>query len=97
MSMMFEHNIKVFTFEPHSSHWGKPLDKNPFSGFKHAFNKTMRKFNRTTGGRRITKQEFVSVFNVAWEKAMTPANMNAGFKQTGIWPINRGSNSPVCP
>ena len=91
MSMMFERNIKVFPIEPHSSHWGQPLDKNPFSGFKHAFNETMRKFNRSTGGRGITKQEFFSVFNVAWEKAMTPANIKAGFKRTGIWPVNRAA------
>ena len=91
MSMMFERNIKVFPIEPHSSQWGQPLDKNPFSGFKHAFNETMHKFNRTTGGRGITKQEFFSVFNVAWEKAMTPANIKAGFKHTGIWPVNRAA------
>ena len=81
----------MFPIEPHSSHWGQPLDKNPFSGFKDTFNEAMHKFNRATGGRGIAKSEFFSVFNVAWEKAMTPSNIKAGFKHTGIWPINRAA------
>ena len=89
MSMMYERNIKCFPIEPHTSHWGQPLDKNPFSGFKDAFSEAMHKFNRATGARGITKSEFFQVFNVAWEKAVTPANIKAGFKRTGIWPINR--------
>ena len=82
----------MFPIEPHSSQWGCPLDKNPFSGFKHAVNEAMHKFNRTTGSKGITKQEFFSVFNVAWEKAMNPNNIKAGFKCTGIWQINRAAN-----
>ena len=38
--------------------------------------------------------EFFSVFNVAWEKAMIPTNVWAGFKRTGIWPINRAAIPP---
>ena len=46
----------------------------------------MKRFNRSVGGRAITKQEFFPVFNIAWNKAMTPANIMAGFKRSGIWP-----------
>ena len=91
MAMMYDRLVKVFAIEPHSSHWGQPLDKNPFLGFKHAFNEAIRKFNHATCGRGITKSEFFSVFNIAWEKAMTPSNIKAGFKRTGIWPINRAA------
>ena len=58
MTMMYERLVKAFASEPHSSHWGQPLDKNPFSGFKHSFNEAMRKFNRATCVRGITKAEF---------------------------------------
>ena len=84
MTMMYERQVKVFAIEPHSSHWEQPLNKNPSSGYKNGFNEAMRKFNRSTSGREITKAEFFSVFNVAWEKAMSPANIKAGFKRTGI-------------
>ena len=60
-------------------------------GLKNAFNEAMRKFNRSICGRGITKSEFFSLFNIAWEKAMTPANIKAGFKRTGIWPISRAA------
>ena len=69
MAMMYDRLVKMFTIEPHSSHWGQPLDKNPFSGFKHTFNEAIRKFNHATWG--ITKSEFFSVFNIAWEKSIT--------------------------
>ena len=89
MSIMYTRNVKVMALEAHSSHFSQPLDKNPFSCFKHAFNKAMRRFNRQNGGRPIRKDEFFSVFNVAWQKAMTPENIKAGFKRTGLWPVNK--------
>ena len=91
MEMMYSRNVKVMSFEPHSSHWGQPLDKNPFSAFKCEFNNQIRKFNRSVGGRSLRKDEFFSVFNVAWERAMTKQNILAGFKRTGIWPVDRGA------
>ena len=86
MKMMFDKDIKVMTLEAHSSHFAQPLDKNPFSAFKQEFNYQMKRFNRTVGGRAITKPEFFPVFNIAWNRAMTPANIKAGFKRSGIWP-----------
>ena len=86
MKMMFDKNIKVMALEAHSSHYSQPLDKNPFSAFKNEFNFQMKRFNQTDGGRAITKAEFFPVFNIAWNRARTPANINAGFKQTGILP-----------
>ena len=88
MRMMYERNIKVIALPPHSSHWAQPLDKNPFSSFKEQFNKAMRCFLRKSGGRGLKNEEYMSVFNVAWVKAMTPQNIQAGFKRTGIWPPN---------
>ena len=56
--------------------------------FKTEFNFQMKKFNRSVGVRAIRKDEFFLVFNLAWNKAMTQANIQAGFKRTGIWPPN---------
>ena len=84
MKMMFDRDVKVMALEAYSSHWAQPLDKNPFSAFKTEFNFQMKKFNRSVGGRAIRKDEFFLVFNLAWNKAMTQANIQAGFKRTGI-------------
>ena len=91
MQMMYCQDIKVFALEPHTSHWGQPLDKNSFFAFKDAFNEGMHKFNRLIGGRSMQKSEFFSVFNVAWEKPMTSKNIKAWYKRTGIWPVNRAA------
>ena len=80
MKMMFDKDIKVMALEAHSSHYSQPLEKNPFSAFKNEFNFQMKRFNRTVGWRAITKAEFFPVFNIAWNRAMTPANIKAGFK-----------------
>ena len=58
-------DIKVFAIEPHALHWGQPVDKNPFSGFKEAFHDELRKLNHKAAGRAIMKSEFFQVFNVA--------------------------------
>ena len=89
MQMMFSRNIKVFAIEPHACHWGQPLHKNPFSGFKDAFHDELRKFNCKAAGRAITKGEFFQVFNLVWERAMILKAIKAGYKRTGIWPVNR--------
>ena len=61
---------------------------NPFSSFKEQFNKQMWNFLRQSGGRPLQKSEYKALFNVVWVKAMTPQNIQAGFKHTGIWPPN---------
>ena len=86
MKMMFDKVIKVMALEAHSSHFSQTLDKNPFSSFKMEFNNQMKKFNRSSGGRAITKAEFFPVFNLAWNRSMTADNIKAGFRRTGIWP-----------
>ena len=85
---MFDKDIKVMALEAHSSHYSQPLDKNPFSSFKMEFNNQMKKFNRASEGRAITKAEFFPVFNLAWNRSMTADNIKAGFKRTRIWPLN---------
>ena len=81
IKMMYKRNIKVLALNPHTSHWAQPLDKNPFCFFKEPFSKQMRIFLQKSGGRALQKTEYMSLFNVAWVKAMTPQNIKAGFKR----------------
>ena len=88
MKMMYERNIKVLALNPHTSHWAQPFEKNPFSFFKEHFNRQMRIFVQKSGGRALHQTEYMSLFNVAWVKAMANENIRAGLKRTGIWPLN---------
>ena len=81
MQMVSHQDIKVFMLEPHTSH---------LTPSQHSRMPSM-KFNRRVGERSIQKSEFFSVFNVAWDKAMTSKTIKAGYKRTGIWPVNRAA------
>ena len=36
----------------------------------------------------MRKDEYFSVFNIAWHRSFTVANIVAGFKRTGVWPVD---------
>ena len=40
-------------------------------------------------GKAVNRFNFTEIFSRAWTKAMTPANIVAGFRSTGIYPLNR--------
>ena len=40
-------------------------------------------------GKVINRFNFAQIFSTAWTRAMTPANIVAGFRSTGIFPLNR--------
>ena len=40
-------------------------------------------------GRVVTKFQFSALFTRAWGRSMTMANVTAGFRVTGIYPLNR--------
>lgn len=42
-------------------------------------------------GRVITRYDFSSLFSEAWVEAMTPRNILAGFRVTGVYPFNRNA------
>ena len=90
---MYERDVKVMGIKTHTSHLIQALDRNPFSTFNDAFNAELHKY-KCKHGKYLKKEDFFIVFNVAWEKAMTKKNIIAGFKRSGLWPINRHVITP---
>ena len=39
--------------------------------------------------RKISKNEWFSVFYPVWQENISVKNIQAGFKRTGIWPVDR--------
>lgn len=89
-----EAGVHVILIPSHTSHHLQPLDKNPFSCFKFYWELYLNKYNHKHSGRAIGKDDFFSVFNCAWYKAMTKRNLEIGFKRSGIWPIDRKQIKP---
>ena len=57
-------------------------------------NADLCKYNCKHEAKYLKKEDFFTVFNVAWEKAMTKKNIIAGFKRSGLWPVNRHVITP---
>ena len=54
---------------------------------KSKWNQAIDKFIATTG-ETPTKRHFFKLFNDTWGEALTAHNLVAGFRATGIWPLD---------
>ena len=83
--------VILFALPPHTTHLCQPLDKGPFAPLKVEWRKAVHKFISSNKGRVVTVYDFNSVFSEVWYSAMTPSNVIAGFRCTGIFPFNRNA------
>ena len=85
---MYKHNIGVLALPPHCSHFIQPLDGPPLANFKNQWKAEMYHHIRKNAGRRLSRCEFFIPFNRAF-RAITSNAIKSGFKQCGIWPLDR--------
>ena len=83
---MRANNIEILTIPPHTSHLLQPLDSVPFAQFKKYWESNLMKYNNTHSGRVLNKVNFWDVFVPSWNSSITPKNIIAGFKKTGVYP-----------
>jgi hypothetical protein len=72
---------------PHSSHLLQPLDVGCFAPLKQAYGDQVNKLVRTRIT-HITKLEFLPCFIHAYNKAITPSNIQGGFRGAGLVPFD---------
>ena len=80
--------VEVWCFLPHSTHVLQPADVAVFRSLKHYWNEQGLAAARETGGRKLSKSEFFSIFTPAWHMLTTVENAQSGFRKTGICPFN---------
>lgn len=99
MKLMNDHNIVVLAIPSHTSHALQPLDDVPFAQFKTRWYEAMRLQIRRSGAKKLAKSEFFGVFSPCWKEALTVRHIQAGFRHTGIWPVNRNriTDSKIAP
>ena len=90
MKLMNDNNIVVLALP---SHLLQPLDDIPFANLKTEWYKAIRLFMRAHSAQKLAKHEFMGLLAPAWKKAITVCNVQAGFRNTGIWPIDRSKIS----
>ena len=88
------HNLILFVLPAHTSHLLQPLDVSIFGPFKNFYYSECTSFMRDNIGRNITKYDMCAITCRAYLRAMTPMNIIAGFKKTGIYPLSKESVPP---
>ncbi len=79
----------LFLLPPNTTHLTQPLDNGFFGPFKQHWKRVCHDFKTTHPGKVICDYNFVRLFSKAWLESMTTSNIVAGFRTTGIYPINR--------
>jgi hypothetical protein len=82
-----ENNIITLCLPPHSSHITQPLDVGCFSVLKRMYGREIEDFIKASVT-HITKLELFHAFKAAHDRTMTPENVRAGFKGSGLVPFN---------
>lgn len=85
------HEITLLSFPPHCSHQLQPLDKSVYGPLKTYYYQACDTWMREKDnvGKQMTIHVIPKMLTYAFPKAMTPENICAGFRATGIYPFDR--------
>ena len=86
--------IILFVLPPHTSHLLQPLDVAIYAPFKHYYHSECSLFMRKNIGEGITRYNMCELACKAYLKAMSPSNIQAAFRKTGIHPFSKQTISP---
>ncbi|XP_034255343.1 uncharacterized protein LOC117653647 [Thrips palmi] len=88
IEMARSNDINILLFPPHTTNFYQPLDVGVFKSFKSAFSSESSKLMRKNKIKNINRYHIAQVLNSAWVKGITPANIQGGFRGSGVWPLN---------
>ena len=89
IKMAEEMSVHILTFPPHCSHKMQPLDVSVYGPFKRYYNNACESWMLQHPGAPITIYDVAELSATAYLKGMTPSNITAGFKATGISPLDK--------
>ena len=95
LKLMNDNNIVVLAFPSHTTHVMQPLNDVPFVQLKTEWYEAIRLYVRSVCAKKLSKGEFFKVFVPCWKKAITVWNIQAGFRHTGVWPVDRSAITDV--
>ena len=83
-----EVGLDLVTLPSHTSHRLQPLDVGVFTPFKRYFKRYRDVWSVSNKGKGASKQTLAMWMSRALERALTKSNITAGFRTTGIHPLN---------
>jgi hypothetical protein len=81
--------VDMLTLHFHTSHALQPLDVAVFKPFKTVFRAIRDQSSFQNIGYLVRKEDLATWVSQVLKRAMTKKNICAGFKATGIWPLNK--------
>jgi hypothetical protein len=84
-----DNNVSLLKLPSHLTHQLQPLDKTCFKALKSIWDQRLVSYQRENNFRNIGKSESVDLLCEVWHKGLTEANVCSGFRETGIFPVNR--------
>ena len=81
----------MLVLSPHTTHATQPADQHPLAKFKRFYLYCLAVWCQKHKGKALPKSEFFRVFWPAWQKSMVEQNIKAGFRVTGLWPIDENA------
>lgn len=89
LDLMKANNVHPFIFPAHTTHWLQPADKAFFRSLKQCWTNEGLKTVSAAAGVTSGKAGFFGLFTPAWNKACAVETAQAGFRGTGLFPVNR--------
>ena len=87
-----KNDTTLLKLPPHTTHFLQPLDVSGFKPVKTKWDKVLVEWQRHNYGRTLGKSDFSKLLGEAWP-ALSEQNIKAGFKKTGIFPIDKAAVS----
>ncbi|KAF6519132.1 hypothetical protein HZS61_009512 [Fusarium oxysporum f. sp. conglutinans] len=84
----YNNNIYLLFLPAHASHVLQPLDVAVFGPLKRAYRRLLSDLACIADSSHIGKITFLYTYDKARKEATTKSNALAGFKATGLWPVN---------
>ena len=85
-----EEEVILFALPPNTTHVAQPLDKGCFGPLKAKWGEVCHKYMINNPGKVVNRYCFSRLLHEAWAE-MSVSNIIAGFRTTGIYPINRNA------
>ena len=85
----FSNNVYLLFMPAHTSHVLQPLDLTCFFPLKAAYRKRIANLAEITDSAPIGKLQFLRCYAEARKEGLRPANIKAGFRASGLYPISR--------
>ena len=83
-----EEEVIILALPPNTTHLTQPLDKGVFGPLKMKWRQVVHDFRVSHPGQVVNQYNFCRLFSKAWIEGMTAINICAGFRTTGIHPLN---------